>query len=234
MLTTQEITSFQQDGFIGPLRAFTPEEMDSLIPSLDPILNGNEASHHRHLDNRSVYEICSADTIIQRISSLFGNNILLWGSNFFVKDPGGKGTPWHQDHNYGIAPTLEPPLNISVWLAIDDVRIENSCMKFISGSHLKVVPHNAPEAGQYFGKADVSEFDLSQAVNMELSKGEFVIFTDRVIHGASDNESSLRRAGLAMRFTLPFVKILRNIQPILVSGVDDFGFNELKMPPKVV
>ncbi len=126
---------------------------------------------------------------------------------------------------------MEPPLNISVWIAIDDVMKANSCMKFVAGSHLRAVNHAPPADGDYFGRADTTGFDLTQATNMELKKGEFVIFTDRVLHGAEPNASASRRAGLAMRFTTPFVRILRKVKPIVVSGEDRFGFNSLQLPP---
>ena len=41
--------------------------------------------------------------------------------------------------------------------------------------------------GQYFGLADTSSFDLSTVVSMELEKGEFVVFTDHVLHHAGPN-----------------------------------------------
>ena len=156
---------------------------------------------------------------------------MLWSSNFFVKQPGACDTPWHQDQNNGSPAALEPPLNISVWMALDDYLIENSCIKFVAGSHLTTVNHAPPSEGSYFGLADTSSFDLTSAVNMELSKGEFVIFTDRVLHAAEPNTSEKRRAGIAMRFTTPFVKILRPVKGVIVSGEDRFGFNDLVTPP---
>lgn len=116
-------------------------------------------------------------------------------------------------------------------MALDDCLIENSCIKFVAGSHLTTVNHEPPSDGHYFGLADTSSFDLDSAVNMELRKGEFVIFTDRVLHAAEPNTSDKRRAGIAMRFTTPFVKILRPVKGVIVSGEDRFGFNDIVTPP---
>ena len=230
-LNQDQIRKFQTEGFLGPIRAFAASDIDAFLLKVSPILSGDEPSHHRHLDSESVYRLCTSESIVGPIVSLLGADLLLWASNFFIKEPGAVETPWHQDHNYGIDPTLEPPLNISIWLALDDVLAKNSCMKFFPGSHRKVVPHDPPAPGYYFGRADMTGFDVTQAIDMELKKGEFVIFTDRVIHGAEPNKSDLRRAGFAMRFTAPFVKILRPIKPLLISGEDRFGFNELGKPP---
>ena len=158
---------------------------------------------------------------------------MLWSSNFFVKQPCSCETPWHQDQNNGGPSVLEPPLNTSILMALDDCLIENSCIKFVAGSHLTTVNHEPPSDGHYFGLADTSSFDLDSAINMELCKGEFVIFIDRVLDAAEPYTSDKRRAGIAMRFTTPFVKILRPVKGMIVSGEDRFGFNDIVTPPSV-
>ncbi len=230
-LTSDEISAFQKNGYLGPIRAFTRDELDALIGPLDILLTGNAPTHHRHLDIPVVHQLCATPNIVERIASLIGADVMLWSSNFFVKQPGARETPWHQDQNNGGPAVLEPPLNFSVWLALDDCLSENSCLKFVAGSHLTTVNHAPPSEGHYFGLADTSRFDLSTAVNMELHKGEFVIFTDRVLHAAEPNHSAKRRAGLAMRYTAPFVKILRPVKGMMVSGEDRFGFNQIVQPP---
>ena len=231
-LTEEEIRTFQSKGYVGPLRALPPSKVEAIADEIPSVLSGADGTHHLHLRIRSVYELCTTPEIVGRISSLIGEDIMLWSSNLFVKHPGDRGTPWHQDQNNGVPPAIEPPLNISVWLAIDDVLAENGCLKFVDGSHLKTVDHAAPERGDYFGRADTRSFDLAKAVDMELQKGEFVIFTDRVLHAAGPNRSNRRRAAIAMRYTTPFVKILRPIKGTVVSGEDRFGFNEMAAPPR--
>ncbi len=229
-LQPDEISRFQQEGFLGPIRAFTGDEIDRLLAPLDGILAETEPTHHRHLNVRPVYDLCTNPAIVDRIASLLGPDVMLWSSNFSVKQPGARETPWHQDQNNGGPAGLEPPLNISVWMALDDCLIENSCIKFVAGSHLTIVNHEPPSGGHYFGLADTSNFDLDSAINMELRKGEFVIFTDRVLHAAKPNTSDKRRAGIAMRFTTPFVKILRPVKGMIVRGEDRFGFNDVVNP----
>ena len=92
----------------------------------------------RHLDDRVVWDLCSRPAIVERMAALFGGDLILWRSNFFNKEPGDIAVPWHQDQNYW---PLEPVINISAWLALDDVTTENSCVQIIPGSHKRVVPH---------------------------------------------------------------------------------------------
>lgn len=230
-LSADQIQAFQKNGYLGPIRAFDANEIDELVDQLADVIAEKVRTHHRHLDLTAVHQLCTSPAIIDCIASLIGPDVMLWSSNFFVKQPGARETPWHQDQNNAGPAVLEPPLNFSVWLAIDDCMAENSCLKFVGGSHLTTVNHEPPSDGHYFGLADTRRFDLSTAVNMELRKGEFVLFTDRVLHAAEPNNSDKRRAGLAMRFTAPFVKILRPVKGMIVRGEDHFGFNQLVTPP---
>ena len=230
-LTRRDIEIFQEKGYVGPFRALPPSGVEAIEKEIPGVLSGADETHHLHLRIRSVYELCASPEIVGRVARLIGEDIMLWSSNIFVKHPGDRGTPWHQDQNNGVPPAIEPPLNISVWLAIDDVLAENGCLKFVDGSHLKTVDHAVPEEGDYFGRADTRIFDLKKAFDMELRKGEFVIFTDRVLHSAEPNRSNRRRAGIAMRYTTPFVRVLRPTKGMMVSGEDRFGFNEMATPP---
>jgi len=130
-LSKSDVERFHPDGFLGPIRAFSPEAMDQFAEGVATILSGKDGSHHRHLDSRAIYEMCASPEIVGKSSGISGPDIMLWASNFFVKYPGARETPWHQDQNTGVPAVLEPPLNVSVWLAIDEVRAANSCMKFL-------------------------------------------------------------------------------------------------------
>ena len=51
----------------------------------------------------------------------------------FMNKPAGKGTvlPWHQDN----FPGVDKPPFITVWMALDDSKVENGCVKVLPGSH---------------------------------------------------------------------------------------------------
>ena len=69
--------------------------MDEFVARIGEILGGREPTHHRHFDLRQVFETCASTAIVGRMASLIGPDILLWSSNFFVKDTGARATPWH-------------------------------------------------------------------------------------------------------------------------------------------
>ena len=165
----------------------------------------NQFEHNRHLDSALIHNLATHPAIIKRMASLYGPDLLLWRTNFFIKEPGAKEIPWHQDFNYW---PLEPPIIISAWIAVDSTTLENSCLQIVPGSHRKVVPHVRATSDMAFNQMGDLEFiDTSTIVNLEMQPGEFVLFNERTLHHSEANRSDKRRIGLAVRVILPIVKV---------------------------
>jgi ectoine hydroxylase-related dioxygenase (phytanoyl-CoA dioxygenase family) len=239
-LTRDQIEQFRQDGYLGPFALCSPDEMARIAAQLDSDLFASEPPQHglyqsRHLDSRQVYDLCAHPAIISRMASIYGPDLLLWRSHFFLKEQGAAEVPWHQDTNYR---PLEPPLNISAWVAIDDATVENACVHVIPGSHQTVVPHvRSPEGMLFPEMADMEYVDTTTAVAMELRAGEFFLFNERTVHQSAPNSSDRRRLGLAVRVTTPVVRVdHRRLFPghkvVVVSGEDRLGFSDVADPPE--
>ncbi len=240
MLTPAEALLFHRDGYAGPFTLCSEQEMAGVRVAAERELLGEQTEVlARHIDSRLVWDLCAHPAVVRRVSGLLGRDLLVWSSALFVKPPGAKGIPWHQDIAYW---HLEPGITVSAWLAIDPARVENSCVQVIPGSHKTVLPR--VEAGGWAFKkmADPSLFDSSGAVDMELSPGQFFLFNERVLHGSPPNSSARRRLGLSVRYTVPFVRVdydgfnmyrdhddLKRV--VVVSGEDTMGFNSVACPP---
>jgi ectoine hydroxylase-related dioxygenase (phytanoyl-CoA dioxygenase family) len=242
-LTREEIKRFHDEGYLGPLTAVSPEEMAVIRNHIDTVVlqkdgpNPRTRLQSRHMDSRVVCNLASHPAIIGRMRSLYGPDLVLWATNFFSKEPGGSEIPWHQDLNYW---PLEPLINISAWIAIDDVKIDNSCVQILPRSHKKSIPHITSSDGMAFGEmADPKYFDPAGLVNMELKPGEFFLFNEKTLHHSEINRSQRRRMGMSVRVTLPMVKIEQDGPPlhpghaaVVVSGHDTMGFKRLMSPPE--
>jgi ectoine hydroxylase-related dioxygenase (phytanoyl-CoA dioxygenase family) len=171
------------------------------------------------------------------MASLYGDDLVLWATYFFAKDPGGAEIPWHQDLNYW---PLEPLVNVSAWMAVDPATVENSCVNIIPGSHKRVIPHVKSHAGAAFGEmADPAQFVVREARPMELKPGEFFLFNEKLLHQSEPNRSKKRRIGFSMRVTVPFVKLTHDNPPLfpghynlVIRGEDRLRFNRVGQPPK--
>lgn len=240
-LNPQEIAQFHDQGYLGQYAICPPDEMESICRRVqDEVLSTKSTLHadpvqSRHLDRKVVWDLCSHPAIVQRMQALYGPDLVLWRSNFFDKGPGGKEVPWHQDLNYW---PIEPAVNVSAWLALTEAVVENSCVQVIPGSHKNVVPHIKARPDQAFGEqADPAHFDASKAVPMELKPGEFFLFTEKLLHYSAPNTSTKRRLGLAVRVTVPFVKVYHQQlfaghKCIQLSGRDPLRFNQMTQAPR--
>lgn len=235
-LSEEEMETFRTQGFLGPFVLCSPEEMAAVRAEVEAVLatdppDHKTRTHNRHLDSRLIHELSTHPAIIERMQCLYGNDLLLWRTNFFVKEPGAKEIPWHQDHNYW---PLEPPIIASAWIAVDEATVENSCVQVIPGSHRKTLPHiKATEDMVFQEMGDPDYIDTNQAVNLEMKAGEFILFNERTVHHSEPNRSQKRRIGLAVRVIIPIVKVLSYDAPghglVQVSGEDALAFNK-KVP----
>jgi ectoine hydroxylase-related dioxygenase (phytanoyl-CoA dioxygenase family) len=242
-LTREQVSQFHHSGYLGPFTAIEPDAMALVRSRIETEVlatagvNPRNPLQSRHLDNRLVYDLISAPEIVDPVRSLIGDDIVVWASYFFNKEPGGKEIPWHQDANFW---PIEPPLNISIWMAIDEVTVTNSCVQLIPGSHRSVVPHVSAAGMAFREEADPALVDRAAAVDMTLRPGEFFVFNERMLHHSNANTSNARRLGLSARYTVPFVNILDQDGPplfpehscVVVHGVDTFGLNRTTDPPR--
>lgn len=239
ILSAEETKQFHDQGFLGPFTAINPEEMATVRESIENTVlttdgpNKNVNTTMRHLDKKVVFDLCTHDEILGRVGSILGPNLILWAGTMWNKMPGGKEIPWHQDLNYW---PIEPIINITAWIAIDDVTVENSCLEIIPGSHKKSVPHIQADGKWFDEEADPRFFDAKERIQLPLKPGQFVLFNEKTLHHSEPNRSNRRRLGIAPRFTIPIVridhdKLFEGHAGILVSGDDYMGFNRLTTPP---
>ncbi|MDX1681611.1 MAG: phytanoyl-CoA dioxygenase family protein [Phycisphaeraceae bacterium] len=236
-LTDEECDFFRDRGYVGPFRVVSEEKMADIRRHIEEDLlttDGPSRSRlqSRHMDSPTIAGLASHPGIIGRMNSLYGPDLIMWATNFFNKEPGGAEIPWHQDLGYW---PLEPLINISAWVAIDNVTTENSCVRIIPGSHKDVYPMvDAPEEMGFNRMVDMRYVDEKKAVDMELRPGEFFLFNEKTLHQSNQNTSDRRRMGMSIRVTLPIVKINQDGPPLheghramLVSGKDTMGLNRL-------
>ena len=235
-LTREQVDFFVANGYLGPFVAMPPEEMARIRQAIETDVltsdgpNPRSRLQSRHMDSAVIYDLATHPAIIERIACLLGPDLVAWATNFWLKPPGAKEIPWHQDINFW---PLEPPINASAWIAIDRVTIENSCVQIIPGSHRGFIPHVRAEDDMAFGEmADPKGFDAAEAINMELQPGEFFLFTERLLHRSGPNTSQKRRLGMSVRVTLPIVHIFQDSgllhaghTAIIAKGKDVMGFN---------
>ena len=238
VLTEEELLHFRTKGYLGPYSLCSEAEMAELRPAIEEVLetdppNAKNRIHNRHLDSRAIYDLSTHPEILSRMVALYGVDLMLWRTNFFIKYKGTRAIPWHQDFNYW---PLEPPIIVSAWIAVDASTKENGNLQLIPGSHRKIIPHiKATPDVQFREMADAGYYDSDQLVDLEMQPGEFILFNERTLHHSKANDSDLRRIGLAVRAIPPIVHVLKYDSedhglPV-IHGEDTMGFNRVAQPP---
>ena len=239
-LTPDESERFRLDGYLGRFALCSPEEMRIIRERIDRDVHPERAGARgsRHLDARLVYDLCAHPAIVGRIAGILGPDLMIWNSNFWMKEPGQMEFPYHQD---GANWPLVPLITVSAWIAIDETTVENGCVHVIPGSQGIIVPRIPPRSASEPGGADPSYVDTARAVPMELRPGEFFLWSECTLHGSPPNYSQTRRLGLCVRMTVPFVKVdygrlgylatSAKSGCVMVSGTDKFGINLMRCSP---
>ena len=253
-LSDEELRFWDENGYVGPYTAWSPEEMADMRELIYRSCRGPSktfgfwAARDRHLDCKTLYEACTHPAIIERSASIRGPDLLLWRTTFFRKMPGGARIDWHQGLNFPgfrLLPAIEPAENITCWLALTDATKGNACVQLIPGSHKREYKVRAVEHSEgIFGRGYVMDgLNTSTRVYMELKAGQFFLFTEHTVHGSDPNDSDTERAGIAIRITSNSTKIykdmkvdgqgmpLKNWHAIQVHGHDTYGHNKIGPPP---
>ncbi|MDC1311453.1 phytanoyl-CoA dioxygenase family protein [Burkholderiales bacterium] len=231
-LRHSQLSQYERDGFLSPIRVFSEQEAKALRLQLEIY----EAAHGSvmkspyrnkpHLVFKWVAETIRNPKILDLVESILGPNLLVWGTNFFIKEPGDNTfISWHQDSTYW---GLSRPDVLTVWIALSPSRRSNGAMKMIRGSHhLDQLPHiDTFQENNLLTRGQKVEFEFAEenAAWIELEAGEVSLHHVRIIHGSEPNVGADRRVGLAIRFVPTDVSQVNGIKDYatLVRGRDDY------------
>jgi non-haem Fe2+, alpha-ketoglutarate-dependent halogenase len=246
-LSEKEQEFYAENGYLYPIRVFTDAETAESRQQFDEYtaqnkdLLGKMIPRERravygltHLMLPWVYEIASHPKVLDAVEGAIGPNILVWGSDWFVKfarDPAF--ISWHQDGAYW---GLNPPKVTTAWIALSPSTLENGCMQVMPGTQKMQLPQRetyALDNALSRGQEIALEVDESKAVALTLDAGEMSLHHIGIAHGSKANSSDKPRIGIAVRYIAPEVVQKGAERQIvqLVRGRDEYGHFEIVGPP---
>lgn len=215
-LSPADIRDYAERGITIPKYRISKERLALTRAGLERCISANPNVRPEHLvsvhianneaegivGDEAFLELAKDPGILDCVEQLIGPNIILWGCQAFCKPKGdGMEVPWHQDGQYW---PIRPLATCTVWIALDDVTLENGCMRVIPGSHSqrKVYTHHKDDRDKLvLNKAVESEWAPEQdAFDVVLEAGQMSMHDVYLIHGSRPNTSSERRAGVAIRY----------------------------------
>jgi phytanoyl-CoA hydroxylase len=160
-----------------------------------------ERQWENHLQDQFWMDLCCHPGILDAVGSILGDDVLLLMSGLFVKPPfDGEAIVWHQDNAYW--PGVRGSDIVTVWLAIDDVDLENGCMRMLPRSHIDRtrLPTTEIEGAVLKKRVSVSADLEKNVIAIELGAGDISIHDSFILHSSAANTSPRRRAGYTMRY----------------------------------
>jgi ectoine hydroxylase-related dioxygenase (phytanoyl-CoA dioxygenase family) len=171
--------------------------------SKHPEVRGEELGHELVGDDAFWVRLVGDDRILDLVEPMLGPNIALFASAYIAKPPH-QGLPvlWHQDAVYW---PLEPMEVLSVWLALDDSKPDNGCVRVIPGSHSwDVYPkRERTHVDNVLASEidiDASQIDEEGAIDLVVPAGGISIHQPSIVHGSLANTSTGWRRGLTIRY----------------------------------
>ncbi len=224
MLTPAEVTEFKSQGYLRGRTVLSDAEVDTLRAEVErvivererkdipqPVLchnfTGNEEAPVWQIVN--IWEASPAfgqliknPTIAEEIAQLTGaTQLRIWHDQIQYK-PAAKGgvNMWHQDAP--LWPILAPMTEVTAWVALDDVDVDNGCMSMVPGSHLWGNHMNHLFTWKDFEKSVPEEYQGHKVTvrKCPVKKGEVHYHHALTWHGSHANTSGRPRRAIALHF----------------------------------
>jgi phytanoyl-CoA hydroxylase len=157
MLTNEQVTQFQRDGFLLGGKVLSDETVDLLNEEVARVIRDRDAGGRQPVlchnfaraQGQTVWQIVNIweasdafhviiakPNIVEEVAQLTGAKALrMWHDQIQYKTATDGGVNmWHQDSPYW--PILTPKTaQVTAWIALDDVDEENGCMSMVAGSY---------------------------------------------------------------------------------------------------
>ena len=245
-LSPEALARYEHDGFFFPLDVLKPEEVATMRIQLEDFEERYES--HPAVGHGAFRTSCHLflpflngrirhPAILGSVASLLGEDLLVWGTSFFTKEPRSADyVAWHQDlHYWG----LDARDEVTAWVALSQASVESGCMRFVPASHIKEAPHaDRPAKGAMLSRGQelIEAVDDSQAVNAPLLPGQMSLHHGLTFHTSMPNRADDRRIGFAIRYIKPSMRQAGGERGVatLVQGEDRYQNFELAPRPQSV
>ena len=215
-LSPEQIARYHEQGFLALGKILADDELAVLRGEEQrfrlPVAYGGRVNQtlfvNIQLCDRSaaIRRFCTAGPQIAAVVQLLGPNVCLTHQQFVTKLPDAgeqrSDIPFHQDNGYG---RLDPPLDLTIWVALVDTDETNGCLWIVPGSHrLGLLDHDQATLNPLLRETSVA----AQALALPMRAGEAVAFSGFTLHRSGPNHSATARPGLFVRYCDPRAKMV--------------------------
>lgn len=130
----------------------------------------------------------------------------LWlaSSSYYIKQPGQRGQPWHQDEWFATM-NGAPGEVVTAWIALEATGPDNGGLEVIPGSHRALLPADyTTDKDEHVLTHEVSPAALAQstgeAVALQVAAGGLVVLHGLVCHRSNRNRGTATRRAIVLQY----------------------------------
>jgi ectoine hydroxylase-related dioxygenase (phytanoyl-CoA dioxygenase family) len=220
MLTPSEIDLYNEQGYLVFERLINGQKLNDYLEVFDALVERarqyDESDPHFSIEldqdekpvpgllhkvqgvcvvESRVLDLAKETDITDRVASLIGPDLEVFGTKFFPKLVGGTSTHWHQDTFY-FGTTASEIISCGIYL--QDADEENGCLQVVPGSHTTgTIAEHVRDPTTH---GSWTEVDTAQAVALPVPAGTVVLFSANLLHGTEDNRSPRTRYSTAWHY----------------------------------
>jgi phytanoyl-CoA hydroxylase len=214
LITDQQATAYNRDGFLVIEDVFDNDVIDALIAELDPLEVAAEELQRRQESGQPgisrADEIMFSAHIVKHSETarafthakffqdltydLLGPDVRLYWDQLVYKKPGNAQVfPWHQDNGYTF---IQPQQYLTCWVALSDADEDNGCPWVLPGAHREgTYRHRWTDIG-----FDCTPEQSQQRKSAPVRKGGVVVFSSLTPHMTGPNLSNRLRKTYIVQF----------------------------------
>jgi hypothetical protein len=243
-LSPAQVAQYQREGYLFPIDCLTPDEVRHYRGSLEGFEREQGDTFGKlpdlvrsksHLLFTWMAELVRHPKVLDAVESIIGPNILIYHLTSWLKEPNEPShVSWHQDGTYF---GLEPPEQITAWIALTDSTPEMGCVKVLPGSHvIGQKPHEDTfSAGNLLSRGQTirHRLDYDKFVLMPLRAGQVSLHHTHLVHCSDPNRSDQRRIGIGVSYIPTHCRLVNDVRVTasLVRGRDDYGHFDAEPRP---
>ncbi len=220
--TPEDVAFYRENGFIQYPSFFSKGEIADLREAIDEAIasnrerivgapgGGRSSAEYERVFNQMVnlwtdYAVVKQfafhPALAEAAKRLSGaQHVRIYHDHAMVK-PGGqesRATNWHQDAPYW---PMDPIGALSMWIAVDDVTLDNGCLHFVPGSHRfgKLEPIAlSSDNDSIVDKMKARGYEVPEPVAMEMEAGGLTFHHGCNFHYAGHNATDRPRRAFAV------------------------------------
>ena len=224
MLTPAQVAEFKSQGYLRGAKMLADAQVEELRAEIDRVIDQRERKdiprpvlchNFTHNDATPVWQIVNIweaspafaqlikhPVIGEEMAQLTGATALrIWHDQIQYKPAATGGiNMWHQDAP--LWPILAPMTEVTAWVALDDVDVDNGCMSMVPGSHLWGDQIKVLQQWKDY-VADVPKEFAGHKVTVRtcpVKKGEVHYHHSLTWHGSHANTSGRKRRAIALHY----------------------------------